>query len=257
MISRLNYLWRLMATGSCFAVFGLGGFALSLVVFPVLRTLPQDQCLPLTRRVIHKSFACFLWLMQTLGIMRMEVVGADKLRHCRNVLVLANHPTLIDVVALISLMPTASCVVKQALWKNPFLGGVVRAAGYISNSDSDRLIDACASDLKQGNPLIVFPEGTRTQPGKPLRFQRGAAYIALRSRVPVLPVLIDCNPSTLTKREKWYHIPCRAFHLRIQVLPPLAIDRWITADEAQTVAARKLTQGLESFFTQELSTWTH
>jgi 1-acyl-sn-glycerol-3-phosphate acyltransferase len=257
MISRLNYLWRLMATGCCFAVFGLGGFALSVAVFPVLRTLPQNQCLPLTRRVIHKSFACFMWLMRTLGIMRMEVVGADKLRHCRNVLVLANHPTLIDVVALISLMPTASCVVKQALWKNPFLGGVVRAAGYISNSDSDRLIDACARDLTQGSPLIVFPEGTRTQPGMPLHFQRGAAYIALRSGVPILPVLIDCNPSTLTKREKWYHIPCRSFHLRIQVLSPLSGAQWVSMDEPQTVAARKLTQGLESFFTQELNAWTH
>ncbi|MEI7431728.1 MAG: lysophospholipid acyltransferase family protein [Betaproteobacteria bacterium] len=257
MIARLNYLWRLLATGGCFAVFGLGGFALSTLVFPVLRTLPKDVCLHRTRRVIHKSFSVFLWFMEIVGIMRMEVAGAEKLRNCRNTLVLANHPTLIDVVALVSLMPMASCVVKQALWDNPFLGGVVRAAGYISNSDSDRLIDDCAKDLQEGNPLIIFPEGTRTRPGEPISFQRGAAYIALRSGLPILPVLIDCCPTTLTKREKWYHIPCRPFHLRIQVLDPINIDQWVKPDDPQTLAARKLTRAFELFFTQELTKWMH
>jgi 1-acyl-sn-glycerol-3-phosphate acyltransferase len=169
---------------------------------------------------------------------------------------LANHPTLIDVVALIALLPNASCVVKQALWANPFLGGVVRAAGYISNSDSDSMIDDCARDLIAGNPLLLFPEGTRSRPGQPLSFQRGAAYIALRSGVPMLPVLIDCSPATLTKSDRWYHIPCRRFCLRIEVLAPLSATRWIAADDVQTVAARKLTQALEAYFAQELAKWT-
>ena len=257
MFARLNYLWRLVATGGCFAVFGLGGFALSIMVFPVLRVLPGDARSQRTRKVIHKSFAAFLWLMESVGIMRMEVVGADKLRNCRNVLVLANHPTLIDVVALVALLPMASCVVKQTLWDNAFLGGVVRAAGYISNSDADTLVDDCARDLSAGNPLLLFPEGTRSRPGETLHFQRGAAYIALRSGVPIMPILIDCSPSTLTKREKWYHIPCRRFHLRIEVLDLVSASRWIESDEVQTIAARKLTRALETYFTRELMKWTH
>lgn len=255
MFARLNYLWRLVATGGCFAVFGLGGFALSTLVFPVLRVIPCDQPWRRTRGVIHKSFAAFLWFMELVGIMRLQVVGAERLHNCRNVLVLANHPTLIDVVALVALMPTASCVVKQALWDNPFLRGVVRAAGYISNSDADTLIDDCARDLAAGNPLLLFPEGTRSRPGEPLCFQRGAAYIALRSGMPILPVLIDCRPSTLTKREKWYHIPHRRFHLSIEVLEPISASRWVEAGEVQTIAARKLSQGLETFFARQLANW--
>ncbi len=252
----LNYCWRLVATGGCFVVFGLGGFALWTFVFPVVRVFPGKSRSERIRRVIHKSFGAFLWLMQKVGIMRMEVVGAERLRNCRNALVLANHPTLIDVVALISLMPSASCVVKQALWGNLFLSGVVRAAGYISNSDSDSLINECANDLKSGHPLIIFPEGTRSQPGEPLNFQRGAAYIALRSGMPILPVLIDCNPSTLTKCKKWYHIPHRPFNLRIEVLEPLQLERWSKPGELQTIAARKLTQAFETYFIRELSKWT-
>jgi len=133
---------------------------------------------------------------------------------------------------------------------------VVRTAGYISNSDSDSLIDDCAGDLHQGKPLIIFPEGTRTRPGEPLRFQRGASHIALRSQAQVVPVIIDCTPTTLTKREKWYQIPPRRFHLRIRVLDAVRPEHWVETNETQTIAARKLTRALEGFFSQELTRWT-
>ena len=248
-----NYYWRLLATGGCFAAFGFGGLALTTFVFPILFFIPGKTRVLRARWVIQKSFGLFIWLMEAVGIMHFEVIGAERLRNCRNMLVLANHPTLIDVVALISLMPTACCVVKRALWQNPFLGGVVRAAGYISNADPENLIDDCAEDLNSGNPLLIFPEGTRTSPGQSLRFVRGASYIALRSGKPILPVLIDCSPTTLTKRERWYHIPHRRFHLRIEVLEPVNVNRWVDPGEVPTIAARKLTQSLETYFTQELA----
>lgn len=250
--TRLNYYWRLAATGGCFAMFGIGGLFLSTLVFPVLLVFPAKNRLLSARWLIHKSFGLFMGLMEKVGVMRFDVVGADRLRDCRNALVLANHPTLIDVVALVSLMPTASCVVKQALWQNPLLGGVVRAADYISNSEPENLLSDCAADLAAGNPLIIFPEGTRSQPGKPLSFLRGAAYIALKSGMPILPVLIHCSPSTLTKREKWYQIPRRRFHLRVEVLEPVLANRWVGADEPPALAARKLTHALETHFNQEL-----
>ncbi len=247
-----GYYWRLVATGGCFATFGVGGLLLSTFVFPVLMLMPTRSRSMRARRIIHRSFKLFMGLMQVTGIMRFEVTGAERLRTCRNTLVLANHPTLIDVVALVSLMPTASCVVKKALWDNPFLRGVVRATDYISNSEPEKLIEDCSADLAAGNALIIFPEGTRSQPGKPLRFLRGAAYIALRSKGPVLPVLIDCKPMTLTKRDRWYQIPHQRFHLRVVVLDPVDTARWVAETDQPAIAARKLTFGLEELFKHEL-----
>ena len=180
----INYCWRLLATAACFAVFGLGGLVLWVLVFPVLRIISGGRRFERIQWVVHKSFAAFLWLMEAVGVMRMEVIGAEKLRNCRGALVLANHPTLIDVVALVSLMPATSCVVKQALWLNPFLGGVVRAAGYISNSDSDSLIDDCARALRRGRSLVVFPEGTRHS-----RVNRSAFSAGL----PILRCAVVCR----------------------------------------------------------------
>ena len=251
-----NYCWRLVATGACFAIFSLGGALLWLLVFPALRLFPAPGRSKRIRWVIHRSFGAFLQLMQFVGIMRMEVEGGERLRDCGGALVLANHPTLIDVVALISLMPAASCVVKRALWDDPFLGGVVRSADYLANSDADGLIDDCARDLEAGRPLIVFPEGTRTWPGEALRFQRGAAYMALRSGAPILPVLIDCQPATLTRREKWYQIPPRPFLLRLKVLAPFLPECQAPPGEAPTMTARRLNRALQEFFVLELAKWT-
>lgn len=248
----LNYHWRLVATGLCFATFGVGGLLLTLLVFPWLRLLRPPLRLRWTRWVIHRAFAGFMWLMETLGVMRLEVQGAQALRECRHVLVLANHPTLVDVVALVSLIPNASCVVKEALWKNPFLGGVVRAAGYINNSTPEALLEACAQDLADGNPLLIFPEGTRSEPGRPLRFLRGASYLALMSGKPVLPVLIDCQPSTLTKNKRWYQIPERPFRLRILVQEPVSTDQWQVTNTTPAIAARHLTARFEQHFAQSL-----
>jgi 1-acyl-sn-glycerol-3-phosphate acyltransferase len=224
-------------------------------VFPVLRLFSHDLRRDRIRIAIHKSFGIFLRLMEGVGIMKMRVDGARMLGECRQALVLANHPTLIDVVALISLMPRAGCVVKQSLWKNPFLGGVVRAAGYIGNLDSDRLIDDCADEILAGRPMLVFPEGTRSIDGILSRFQRGAAYVALKSGMPIVPVLIDCDPSTLTKREKWYQIPSRRFEYRLRVLDPIDMGPWVDAKASRTIAARQLTRALEDHFSRELEKW--
>jgi 1-acyl-sn-glycerol-3-phosphate acyltransferase len=202
--------------------------------------------------MIHRFFGIFVWLLRHLGIMHLEMHNIEALRKAGPAIVIANHPTLIDVVVLVSCMPNANCIVKSALWTNPFYGGVVRAAGYISNDDPDALIDDCVASLADGTPLIIFPEGTRTVPGQPLRFVRGAAHIALKSRAAIQPVVLQCDPPTLTKGEKWYKIPPRRFCFTISARPPLKVAEFNVDNEPSGIAARRLTEKLECYFTREL-----
>lgn len=249
----INYCWRLIATGICFVTFGLGALTMVVVIFPFVRLFARQNKAKYSRWVIHKGFATFLWFMQATGVLTFEIKGGEKLRYCRNVLVLANHPTLIDVVAIIAHMPYASCVVKRALWDNFFVGGVVRAADYISNSDPDNLVQDCAADLKAGNPLVIFPEGTRSIPNKPLKFKRGAAHMILNSNVPIMPITIRCYPSTLTKGEKWYTIPQKKAHLLLEVFDPIPIDHLIDFQDSTQISARQLTHKLEQHFSEAIT----
>jgi len=94
-------------------------------------------------------------------------------------------------------------------------------------------------------------------PGRALKFRRGAANIALRTPSEITPVLIDCQPSTLTKGEPWYHIPARRVMLNIKVLPDMTahVAPPPAAEDEVPLSrdARQLTRRLASDFAAELA----
>jgi len=244
--------WRTAATAFSFAVFGLGGLALRLIVFPLLGLLVRrrQRRIVLARGVIRVAFRGFVCLMQGLGVLRYEIVGRQRLRR-GGMLILANHPTLIDTVFLMAFVRQADCIVKGTLWNNPFTRGPVHAAAYLNNDSGAALVDDCIASLRQGNNLIIFPEGTRTGRDGVISLRRGAANIAVRGARDVTPVVIRCEPATLGKGEKWWRVPSRRACFRIEVREDIPVGRFL-ADGSETLAARRLTDFLQRYFTEEV-----
>lgn len=251
--SRLNHAWRICATGFVFALFGLGALFISVTMFPLLRLSTMDSRIARRRiqRGMQLTFRGFMETMRLLGILTYSVQGTARLREhglARGRLIVANHPTLIDVVLLVSLMPEVDCIVKRGLWRNPFLRWPVLWAGYIPNSEGEELVEGCAERLRGGRSMLVFPEGTRTVPGQPLRMQRGAAHIALAADAEILPVTISCDPATLYKGNPWYRVPSRRFHLNVVVGEPVASGSFRHEGEVSAKSARRLTQWLLAYY---------
>lgn len=251
--ARLDWLWRVLGTGHCFAFLFGGGFILAISALPLTRLLGRtaDEKNMRARRLIHHVFRFYLWQMQALGLMTLEIRGREHLTQAGGKLVIANHPSLLDVVILISLMPDCDCVVKGAL-RRSLVSGVIRATGYTDNRDGDTMIHRCRNSLAAGYPLIVFPEGTRSTPGTGLVFQRGAANIAIRCHADLLPVLIRCHPPTLLKGDPWYRIPARRPAFVVDILPPLARHTLIDPEAAPSLATRQLNRHLLAFYQEKL-----
>ncbi|MGC4010256.1 MAG: lysophospholipid acyltransferase family protein [Pseudomonas sp.] len=247
------WLWRLFATGLCFATFGIGGLLLRVLVFPLLALLPGDAIRrrARARQTVSRLFWLFVQIMRRSGVLSYEVEGIERLGRPGQ-MVIANHPSLIDVVFLIGLIRDANCVVKQSLFANPFTRGPVTAAQYISNNGSMDMFDAAVEALQQGQTLIVFPEGTRTTPGKAPEFHRGAASIALRGASAITPVTITVTPTTLTKAEPWYSIPARRVHFRLRVGDDID-PREFASQGPAPAASRRLNAFLHQHFTKELA----
>lgn len=255
MLQRLDFAWRLLATGFCFACFGLGGLVIGVTLFPVAAMLPGtvEQRRQRVQHLVRAACRLFLRTVQLLGVGRVTVTNATALAGNGRRLVLANHPTLLDVVVLIALLPQADCVVKQALWRNPFLRSVVRGAGYVSNSSPEALLRECGVLLRDERSLLLFPEGTRSQPGQPLAFQRGAARIALQTGTPILPVTLTCEPPTLMKDSPWYRIPSRRWHIRVMAHGPVSTECLLDRrDIPEPAAVRRLTASLQALFERKL-----
>ena len=212
-------LWRLIGTAISFIVFGLGGLFVGLVVGPALYLIPgSKRRAAIARRVIGALFSTFVEVMRFLGVLRYRIRMEAPLPS-PPFLVVANHPSLIDVIFLIKLFPTADCVVKRAHWSNPFMMSAVRAANYVPNSNTADVLAQCAERLRKGTVMTIFPEGTRTVPGEEPRYHRGPALLALETGASLLPVRIKVEPTTLTKSEPWYHIPERQVLVELTVLP--------------------------------------
>ncbi|MFW0778565.1 MAG: lysophospholipid acyltransferase family protein [Rickettsiales bacterium] len=252
MKQRLNKYWRILATGYSFASFGLGGVILPFIAMPIIYCLPggAEKREKRAKAFVHYSFRFFVEQMRFLGILTYQVSDRETLNRPGQ-LIIANHPTLIDIVFLIAFIKRADCVVKSSLLKNPFTRGPINVANYIANDNSEQVLVQAKASLRKGNSLIVFPEGTRTTQGKALNMQRGAANIALRCDCELNPIVIDCRPSTLTKELKWYQIPDRPFHMTLRPGPELDVSSF-RQDPVQSRAARQLTRFFETYFTQEL-----
>jgi 1-acyl-sn-glycerol-3-phosphate acyltransferase len=244
-------LYRTCATALCFGVFGLGGVLLVVLAIPLLLLVPgRSRRQALGRFLVRQLFRFFVGLMRATGVLTLEVHGEERLRGGSH-FILANHPSLIDIVILMSLVDRPDCIVKSTLWRNPFTWGGVHVAGFIDNDLGPGLIEAAIASVRRGNDLIVFPEGTRTSPGVAPRFLRGSANIAVRGDIDILPVIITVSEPTLTKGYPWHRVPRRRPHFAVHVLPTLCMHALLAPDGAKVRQARWLTAWLEKFFARE------
>lgn len=244
--------WRVPATALSFACFGLGGLLMGGLLFPLVNLLVREPARRIrwSRALVGASFAGFIGLMTLLGLVRVRWTGAERLQR-RGLLILANHPTLIDVVALIARTPNADCVVRGGLGDNPFTWGPVRACNYLRNDRGSEVLDGFNASLAAGGNLVIFPEGTRSVPGCALQLQRGAAQLALRSGVAITPVRIRCEPLGLSKGWPWWKTHDRPLQLSLDVGEDIAVAPFLEGAHGEfPLAARRLTGYLQTYFSR-------
>jgi len=249
MLANVAGYWRVFGTGLGFFAVGLGG----VIVFPLLNVFVwrRERRAVIARDLIGFAFRCIVRSMRAIGVFRYEITGLERLER-QGLLILANHPTLIDIVFLIAFVKRANCIVKSALWRNPFTYATVRAAAYIRNDDDgSRLIDDCIAAIRRGNNLIIFPEGTRTPADGAIALRRGAANIAVRGLRNITPVLIRCAPAMLAKGIQWWRLLSRSSHFRIEIREDIDVQPFVRAASSEVLAARHLTEHLQDYFSEK------
>ncbi|MCR4917851.1 MAG: 1-acyl-sn-glycerol-3-phosphate acyltransferase [Alphaproteobacteria bacterium] len=191
----------------CFFIFGLGGLVIGFVIFPVallVRNSKKQQRFLVN--AVHISWRAFVRLMCVLRLIKIKCPEYKKLKSLRGTIVIANHPSLIDVVILVSCIPNSVCVVKDSLFKNIFVRKIVGKI-YLSNTMLPDEFIACGTEiLSKGYNIVVFPEGTRTIPNKEIHFHRGFAYLQIATKAKILPIKIINTPPVLGKKQKWWDV---------------------------------------------------
>ena len=148
-------------------------------------------------RIQHRIAQVWAKLCVTISFAKLTVQGAENLRKCPVAVYAGNHTSYMDTPVIFSALPFQFRILaKKDLWKMAFIGWYLNRSGQIAvDGETPRgghaSLAAGVRALRSGMPLFVFPEGSRTPDGALKDFMSGAAYLALRAQVPLVPVALS------------------------------------------------------------------
>jgi 1-acyl-sn-glycerol-3-phosphate acyltransferase len=192
---------------------------LSWVLFIAVGLLLNLGCAPFTllprraareqavRRLMRRLFTFWVNWHDACGVINVRFVGFDRPLPPRTVFI-ANHPTIVDATFLLSRLPDTICIFKPALMRHPAIGPAAIMAGYASGDTGIDLVRDVTVRINAGQSLLVFPEGTRTEPGTVLGpLKPGFALIASRARAAVQLVVVRSSPGLGRRGIPWWRPP--------------------------------------------------
>jgi 1-acyl-sn-glycerol-3-phosphate acyltransferase len=228
MTRHLAKLARIFFTGSAFLVFWWGGALLTWGVLPLIRFRHRrdpTEAMRRCRMVLNRSLRLHADYMRFFRLIEFDSRAVERQLPSGGFVMVANHPSLIDVVLLLSTCPALYCVVKGSVMRSPFVGSMLRYCNHIDAGDGDpvsgaAVVHGAIERLRSGDPVLIFPEGTRSPMGGLGPFKSGAFAIAQAADVPVVPVHIRCDPPALMRGQKWYQVPDGTIHYHFRLFPP-------------------------------------
>ena len=170
------------------------GFIINVVVFGLLIVFffftPSSFRLKIARLWSHANN----FLLKIFCGIDFKVEGKENLRKVETAIILSKHQSTWETLALHSFTPFVRWVFKRELMRIPIFGwalaltdpiAINRGAGRVAIK---QLIDEGTKKLNDGKWMVLFPEGTRTQPGKTHKYKIGGALLAEKSGYPVIPI---------------------------------------------------------------------
>ena len=240
------YVYRCVSKIIAIICFGLGAILLALFVFPFIRlfTLHKKDFGIIARAYVSHTFRVFLGNLNICKTSLLKVDDKQAYRNIHSKIIVANHPSLLDFVYIMSLVPNSTCIVRGGLTHTP-LRGVIKQAYITNTTDFNDVLVECKKLTDKGCNVIVFPEGTRSPRIGQNSYKKGAARIALYCGCDVLPLFIGGSDKYgLGKHDPlWSYNHVEPYLYDIKMLPVISIGQF--KDLSEPIAAKHLTEEME------------
>jgi len=174
----------------------------------------------------HKVAALWSRLICEWNGIRVEVSGKENILVDQPQIFIANHQGYYDIFTLAGYLTVQlRWVSKAVLFRVPFMGWAMHAAGYIpvirsNRKQSYRAFLSTLEAIKAGSSVVVFPEGTRSEDGSIGVFKKGSQLLAQRAKVPMVPVTIVGTRDIIRKGSMLFHPGT----VRIIISPCIALE---------------------------------
>lgn len=157
-----------------------------------------------------RSWAKFIIMFSGVKI---RAQGLENIPNNQPVIFAANHQGAADILLVLARLPVNfRFAIKKELFRLPFFGWYLKKAGYFPVDRTamlsvNRIVETVVDIIKQGESVLIFPEGTRTRTGELGKFKRGSLLAALKSGTPIVPVAISGSYQIL-RPGSWLFYPC-------------------------------------------------
>jgi 1-acyl-sn-glycerol-3-phosphate acyltransferase len=200
-----------------FAFFALGGIVISALLM-ALGGKPKSG-----QRMVRMVWRFLIWICIRCGLISVD---AGSLKNIRGRIIVANHPSLIDVVILTAYIGDAYSIAKSDLKRSLFFGEVIKRV-MIANDEF--VLEKAKKILDIGGNVLIFPEGTRTPlDGTKLKLHRGAAQLSIRLATAITPIRIEMSRRILAKGQSVLDMGAKTVNYRLiveeDIFPPAKTD---------------------------------
>ncbi len=188
------------------------------------------------RTLAHRQ--CFWWSDAVIALnpyWKLQVSGRENIDKNRTYIIVANHQSLGDIVVAYQMKIQFKWVAKQVLFKIPFIGWSLSLTKHIKLERGHfgsirKVYREAAQWLRRGMSVFFFPEGTRSETTQIGDFRNGAFKLAIKERVPILPVVFK-GTSTAIPRGSWI-FGVKTF-AKLKILPAIETTLYQPSDFAK------------------------
>lgn len=218
-----------------FFIFGIGAVILNFLLFPFIKNNKE-----LCSDIIHNTWRFFVNLMMFLKLFRLDV---KKLEKIENKVIVSTHPSFIDIVILIALIPRSTCFVKKELAHNPILKNLVTSIFITNEVELDELKSESKKMLDRGFNVIIFPSGIRHRRDEFPKIRKGASLVALNAGKNIVPIKMFSDRDFLFINQPFYAVSDRCVNFEIEQMREINIADFI--GESEIITKQRLTHKIE------------
>lgn len=186
-----------------FGIFGIGALIVRYIVFPTQKLfIKSNECYKIKcLEILQKTWKFIIGLLKITKIIEVYA-DIEKLKNIKNKIIVSSHPSFLDIVILISIIPHSTCLVANKIAKNPFFKGMVDLLFILEGSENWE--NLAFEMMKNGINIIVFPMGSRHKNNETPKIRRGSALLALNSQKDITVLNIKTSAAFLQSGQPFY-----------------------------------------------------
>ncbi len=194
-----RWAWERLVFWVALGVFAGSGVVVTTFALIGAPFLSADARVRTGQGILHRFFRRYFRLLSATGLFRFDLDEIAGLAEERPMVLVANHPALLDAMLVAARLPRVVGIMKADVRLSPVYAGSALLAGYARGDRPVEMIHAMVNALGSGQHVLVFPESTRTVREPINAFKGNFALIAKQARVPVQALIIETNSPYLRK----------------------------------------------------------